>query len=380
MKSAIPLSFHFPYSPPFHLLLCIFTFLMHLSISSQLHISPSTSIANCSHFMESQNVLRSDHLYRSTGTLEIVTETVRILSYNLITFIAIGTILIFPVSAIHLSNVIIDQSIVKKFTLQLLLIAKSSGLPLNPFVKQSCYKFSETAISSIVCFPLYITLLLISKAAVVYSIECTYTRKKFNFYKFYVIIKTSWRRIISTYILICVVIIGCITLYVMLTICLSNLFYVFGFSPNTIFNIAIVIVLFSSLFLAHTFIVCDLSMVISILEDVSGPQAMLRSSVLIKGQTQVGLMIYLGSTIGMAIVKGLFEHRAKSLSYGDGGSRILERLVLVVVYSLMVLVDFMMSTVFYFSCKSYSLEASNVECKAVLENVSNVETATCCKN
>ncbi|RYR40237.1 hypothetical protein Ahy_A09g045955 [Arachis hypogaea] len=47
-------------------------------------------------------------------------------------------------------------------------------------------------------------------------------------------------------------------------------------------------------------------------------QAMMQSNMLIKGQTQVGLLIFLGSTMGMAFVEGLFEHRVKTLSYGDG--------------------------------------------------------------
>nr|XP_043625940.1 uncharacterized protein LOC122597407 [Erigeron canadensis] len=304
--------------------------------------------------MESPNVLK---------------ETLRILRYNSITFMAIGALLICPVSTIHLSNILIDQSLVERVTSQLLLIAKSSGLPINPFVKQCCHEFSEMVISGIVCFPLYITLLLISKAAVAYLVECTYSRKKFDSYKFYVIMKTVWRRVFSTYLLICMVIIGCITLLIMLLICVSNLLFVFGLTSNLIAYIAIAIGLVFSLFLAHTLIVCDISMVISILEDVSGPQALLRSSVLIRGQTQVGLIIFLGSTIGMALVKGLFEYRMKSLGYEEKGSRIWERPVLVVIYSFLVLIDFMMSTVFYFSCKSYSLEASNVECKPVLENV-----------
>ncbi|CAN1152706.1 hypothetical protein LINPERHAP2_LOCUS18927 [Linum perenne] len=111
-----------------------------------------------------------------------------------------------------------------------------------------------------------------------------------------------------------------------------------------------------------------IAVVISVLEDVSGPQALLRSSALIRGQTQVGLLIYLGSTIGTAFVEGLFEHRVKTLSYGDGSSRLWEGPLLVVMYSFVVLVDMMMSAVFYYSCKSYRMEAAE-ECQSILETI-----------
>ncbi|XLS70462.1 hypothetical protein HN51_027327 [Arachis hypogaea] len=73
-----------------------------------------------------------------------------------------------------------------------------------------------------------------------------------------------------------------------------------------------------SVVFANAIIICDIAIVISVLEDVSGAQAMMQSNMLIKGQTQVGLLIFLGSTMGMAFVEGLFEHRVKTLSYGDG--------------------------------------------------------------
>lgn len=322
------------------------------------------------HPFESSNVTRSDHVFQSTSALEILRETIRILRYNLSGFMAIGAILICPVSAVLLSNVLVDQSIVKRLAIRLLLVAKASGFPLSSFIKHSCYKVSESVVSAVMCFPLYVTLLLVSKAAVVYTVDCTYSRKTFDSSKFYVIIRKIWRRIVTTYLLVCTVVTGCLALFLVLLAGVSRLFSVFGISPDLTAYTAVIFGLVFSVFFANAVIICDLSMVISVLEDVSGSEALLRSSVLIRGQTQVGLMIFLGSTIGMAFIEGLFEHRVKTLSYGDGSSRIWEGPLLVIMYSFVVLIDFMMSTVFYFSCKSYSLEnTSNIECQSVLEAV-----------
>uniref|UniRef100_A0A7N0V7N4 Son of sevenless n=1 Tax=Kalanchoe fedtschenkoi TaxID=63787 RepID=A0A7N0V7N4_KALFE len=311
----------------------------------------------------------------STSALEILKETVWILRYNLYGFVSITALVICPVTAVQLSNLLVDQTIVKRLSWRLLLMAKMNGLPMSPFVKQSSYKFSEMAISSAVCFPLYITVSLLSKAAVVYSVDCTYSRKKFDAGKLYVIIGKIWRRVVMTYFWVCMLVVGCLTLFLVLLVAVCTTFSLLGFTPDVIVYPGLVWGLVFSVVFANCIIICNIAIVISVLEDVSGPQALLRSSVLIRGQTQVGLLIFLGSTIGMAFVEGLFEHRVKTLSYGDGSSRVWEGPLLVIMYSVVVLIDMMMSAVFYYRCKSYCLENGSEESPSVLESLA-ISSAT----
>ncbi|KAL6573482.1 hypothetical protein OROHE_001941 [Orobanche hederae] len=320
--------------------------------------------------LEMETVVRdfgSDHHFHPMSALEILRETVRILRYNSTGFMAIAALLICPVSVVVLSNVLVDQTLVKRLALRLMLVAKSSGLPLGPFIKHSCHKLSEVLVSVTMCFPLFITVSLLSKAAVVYSVDCTYSRKKFDYSKFYVIISKIWKRIVFTYIWVCAVVSGCLTLFLVVLLVVTNVFLTMGFPSDSILYPATVVGFLFSIIIANAIIICNIGVVISVLEDVSGPQALLRSSSLIRGQTQVGLLIFLGSTMGMAFVEGLFEHRVKTLSYGDGSSRIWEGPLLVLMYSFVVLIDSMMSAVFYFSCKSYRMENANVESEPVLE-------------
>ncbi|KAJ6982631.1 hypothetical protein NC653_025672 [Populus alba x Populus x berolinensis] len=312
---------------------------------------------------------RHNHQFHSMSALEILRETVRILRCNSWSFMTIAALLICPVSAILLSNVLVDQSIVKKLSIRLLLVAKSSGLPLRPFIKQSCHRFSEMAVSSAMCFPLFITLSLLSRAAVVYSVDCTYSKKNVDGSKFLVIISKNWRRVVSTYLWSSLVIVGCLTLFCVLLLAACSTFSAIGFWQELNLYAAIIAGLAFSVVFANAIIICKTAVVVCMLEDVSGPQALLRSSVLIRGQTQVGLLIFLGSTIGMAMIEGLFEHRVKTLSYGDGSSRIWEGPLLVVMHSFVVLIDLMMSAVFYYSCRSYNMETSDDECQSILEAV-----------
>ncbi|KAL3578818.1 hypothetical protein D5086_020322 [Populus alba] len=233
---------------------------------------------------------RHNHQFHSMSALEILRETVRILRCNSWSFMTIAALLICPVSAILLSNVLVDQSIVKKLSIRLLLVAKSSGLPLRPFIKQSCHRFSEMAVSSAMCFPLFITLSLLSRAAVVYSVDCTYSKKNVDA--------------------------ACST------------FSAIGFWQELNLYAAIIAGLAFSVVFANAIIICK-----------------------------------------TAVVVCLFEHRVKTLSYGDGSSRIWEGPLLVVMHSFVVLIDLMMSAVFYYSCRSYNMETSDDECQSILEAV-----------
>ncbi|KAJ4961935.1 hypothetical protein NE237_021845 [Protea cynaroides] len=301
--------------------------------------------------------LSSDHQFHSMNALEILKETVNILRYNSSGFLVIAAVLICPVSALLLSNVLVDQSIARRLTIRLLIVARSTGLPLKSYIKQSCQRLSEMALAASYCFPMYITFSLLSKAAIVYLVDCTYSRKKFDVSKFFTIILKIWKRLVVTYIWACMVIVGCLALFLVLLVAVCNIFSVAGSSSDLIVYSAMMIGLVFSVVFANAIIICNLAIVISVLEDISGPEALLRSSILIQGQTQVGLLIFLGSTMATTFVEGLFEHRVKILSYGDGSSRLWEGPLLVIMHSFVVLVDSMMSAVFYFTCRSSSMES-----------------------
>ncbi|KAG9443231.1 hypothetical protein H6P81_014571 [Aristolochia fimbriata] len=313
--------------------------------------SPKFDLSNFS-------VLQNHGLYQypyTMNALEILRETIRILRSNAACFMIIAAVFICPVSALLLSNALVNQSIVKRLVMRLLLVARSSGLPLNHLVKQTCIRFSEMIISNLFCFPFFITFSLTSKAAIVYSVACTYASKRVVASDFCSSAAKIWKRVVSTYIWVCVVIASCIALFIVLLIVICNLFSIVGYPSEFIVYPALVVAIVFSVAFAHTIIICNLTVVITILEEVSGSQALFRSVFLIKDQTHVGLIIFLGSTIGMALVEGLFEHRVKTLSYGDGSSRIWEGPLLVIMYSFVVLIDSMMSAVFYFTCRSSSM-------------------------
>ncbi|KAG7032239.1 hypothetical protein SDJN02_06282, partial [Cucurbita argyrosperma subsp. argyrosperma] len=336
--------------------------------SPEIHRDPSPTGKECQDFrlltvssQPSDFRIEPDNRFHSMSALEILRETVRILRFNSTAFVVIAILLICPVAAVFLSNVLVDESIVKMLTIRLVLIAKSSGLPLIPIIEHSCQRFAESILASAMCFPLFVTLSLVSKAAVVHTVDCTYAKKRFEASQFFAIVRNIWNRLLLTYASACLAIVGCLTLFLVLLGAVCSTLYALAFSPDLIVFAAVIVGLIFSVIFANAVIICNISIVICVLEDIAGPGALLRSCVVIRGQTQVGLLIFLVSTIGTVFVEGLFEHRVKTLSYGDGSSRIWEGPLLVVMYSFVVLTDSMMNAVFYFSCRSSSMAISNGE-------------------
>ena len=82
------------------------------------------------------------------------------------------------------------------------------------------------------------------------------------------------------------VITGCLTLFLVFLVAVISLFLVIGFASDLIVYPVMMVGLVFSIIIANAIIICNIAIVISVLEDVSGPQALLRSSVLTRGQTK----------------------------------------------------------------------------------------------
>ncbi|KAG6523950.1 uncharacterized protein LOC122045626 [Zingiber officinale] len=290
------------------------------------------------------------------SALDILRETVRILRADPAPFMTALAFLICPVSAALLSGALAPRAATAALSHRLARLSVASGLPPLRSLLQLCRHLAASVLSAASCFPLLATALLLARASIAYSVACCYACKKSVHAEFFAVVRRIWPRLLSTYLCVCAAISACLSLFISLILLVCNVFARLGYPPEIVVYPALFTVLIFSMVYAHTIIVCNLASVISVLEEVSGLQALFRSVQVIRGQTQAGLLIFLGSTIGMAFVEGLFEHRVKTLSYGDGSSRLWEGPLLVFMYSFVVLVDSMMSAVFYFTCRSSIVE------------------------
>jgi hypothetical protein len=294
---------------------------------------------------------------RAMNAMEILRETVRVLRADPHAFTSVLFLLLCPASGcLLLSAAALDGAVVLPLARKLLVAAASSGLPLTHFVRQLAHHLAATLVSAVVSFPALLTLLLAARAAVAYTIAAVYAGKPLVVGEVNLLARRAWPRLAATYALGCAAVTTGLVAFLALLIAACSALKSMLCPPDMVVLAGLFTVLVYSVVYAHTIIVCNLGGVIAVLEDVAGFNAFRRSVHLMRGQTHVGLLIFLGSTIGLAFVEGLFEHRVKTLSYGDGTSRLWEGPLLVLMYSFVMLIDSMMSAVFYFTCRSSSLD------------------------
>ncbi|KAL5198807.1 hypothetical protein ABZP36_002319 [Zizania latifolia] len=291
------------------------------------------------------------------NAMEILRETVRVLRADPHGFMSVLFLLLCPASGcLLLSAAALDGAAVLPLTRRLLVAAAASGLPLTHFVRQLAHHLAATLVASVASFPALFTLLLAARAAVAYAVAAVYAGKPLAAADLSLLSRRAWPRLAATYALACAAVIACLATFLGLLITACSTLKSMLYPPDIVVCAGLVTVLAFSVAYAHTIVVCNLGGVIAVLEDVAGVNAMRRSVQLMHGQMHVGLLIFLGSTIGLAFVDGLFEHRVKTLSYGDGSSRLWEGPLLVLMYSFVMLIESMMNAVFYFTCRSSSLK------------------------
>jgi hypothetical protein len=296
------------------------------------------------------------------NAMEILRETVRVLRADPHAFTSVLFLLLCPASGcLLLSAVALDGAVVLPLARRLLAAAASSGLPLTHFVRQLAHHLTVTLVSVVVSFPALLTLLLAARAAVAYNVAAVYAGKPLAAGEVTLVARRAGPRLAATYALGCAAVAAGLVAFLALLVAACSTLKAMLYPPDIVVLAGLFTVLAYSVVYAHTVIVCNLGGVIAVLEDVAGINAFRRSVVLMRGQTHVGLLIFLGSTIGLAFVEGLFEHRVKTLSYGNGSSRLWEGPLLVLMYSFVMLIDAMMSAVFYFTCRSSSLDLLDEE-------------------
>ena len=301
------------------------------------------------------------------NALEILRETVRVLRGDPHAFTSILFLLLCPASGcLLLSAAALDGTVVLPLARRLLVAAAASGLPLTHFVRQLAHHLAATLVSAVVSFPALLTLLLAARAAVAYSVAAVYAGKPLASGDI-TLARRAWPRLAATYALGCAAVAAGLVAFFALLVTSCSTLKAMLYPPDIVVCAGLFTVLAYSVVYAHTIIICNLGGVIAVLEEVAGVSALRRSVQLMRGQTHVGLLIFLGSTIGLAFVEGLFEHRVKTLSYGDGSSRLWEGPLLVLMYSFVMLIDSMMSAVFYFTCRSSSLDFLDEEGASVEE-------------
>ncbi|KNA03925.1 hypothetical protein SOVF_204580 [Spinacia oleracea] len=284
-------------------------------------------------------------------------------------FTSIAAFIALPFSI----SVLISQAIVpRSFALlptvygRLHTVFLAAGFPpYSDFFSLLSLKLSQTISSSIVTLPFTLSFLLLAKASIIHF----FTHKTNNNQQKTPPSSSSssfialYHPILSTH--IC----NTFIIFAANATCFSLLFLAFNFiegfhlsSPKWVLLFSVLGSVFYSIILANSFVVCSLALVSSGIERRGGFLSVLKACVSIRGKTSTALALAVPTNLGLAAVEALFHFRiiATAQHHPNSSSAALwlvalEGVLIAYIYSVLVVLDVIMSCLFYQCCENDQL-------------------------
>lgn len=309
--------------------------------------------------------------------LGIVRESATLFLQDSSSLVCIAVLLLYPASAaIILSHAFLDRFLVVKLavgiqaalgygTAGLIILSQHSHYTLQLFY----HKLSETVLSYVFCFPFLATFSLWARTAVAHTVASTYAGNRPSWKRLIEELPKLWKRLVGTYIWVSLLILGFnIFMFVFMSAVINGV-SILGLPVIWEIGAAMCGGILYSIAFAHVMIVCSLATVVSVMEAdcCYGLDAVFRAMFLIRGRTHIALLMALLTNMSLALVESLFQYRVMGMRHGSSfsyekGSRInssavWEAPLLIFIYSIVGVMEGVMSCVFYYTCKSARLES-----------------------
>ncbi|XVE54754.1 hypothetical protein DITRI_Ditri03aG0107100 [Diplodiscus trichospermus] len=287
---------------------------------------------------------------------KIMRRSIYIFLQNYQYLTATAALLAFPCSAsILLSQFFVPSSpLLPTIHNRLRVLFQAAGFPpSSKFFTILSFKISQTISSSIFALPLTLSFLLIAKSSII---------KLLNHHKPN-LQPPSFSSVISLYKpLLATYICNFLLLLSANATAFSLLLFAFNFlqglefpSPNWLPFLSVTAAVVYSIIVANALIICSLALVSSGMERSGGYLAILKACVLIRGRTSTALTLAVPVNLVMAAIEALFHYRVvRAYHTGDLTSfpMALEGILIVYLYSIFVVLDTVVSCMFFKSCKT----------------------------
>ncbi|XP_021645022.2 uncharacterized protein LOC110638708 [Hevea brasiliensis] len=202
-------------------------------------------------------------------------------------------------------------------------------------------------------FTFLLILSLLSTSAVVYTIACIYTSKPITFKKVMSVVPRVWKRLMVTFLWSFAI----VFIYNVIAAAVF-IFWLVLSGGNSVFGIAILVLLLLFYFSGFLYvtIVWHLASVVSVLEEIYGIKAMIKSKNLIKGKIGVAVALFILLGICFAGIQLLFEVFVVLQWPQDLIIRIGMGIICFLLLFKVILFGLVIQAVLYFVCKSYHHE------------------------
>ncbi|KAL8098110.1 uncharacterized protein LOC141685221 [Apium graveolens] len=293
------------------------------------------------------------------GTSKIIRSSVYIFLSNYLYF-TISALFAFPFSA----TILITQALVPYTSLlppiqnrlQALLYAAALP-PSSQFFNILSLKLSQTITSSILVLPFAFSFLLIAKASIIKALSQKPSTPP-KIYSIIPILSSIFSTQIYNSLLLISVNATSITIISIAFNCL-NVFNLLS-TPTSLLLFSAAAAILYSIFLANALIISNLALVSSGMETEGGYMSIIKACVLIRGRNSKAISLALPLNIALAAIEALFQYRVVAAFSSTGFptfSMTLEWLLIAYLYSIFIVLDTIVSCMFFKSCKT----AFNVE-------------------
>lgn len=232
------------------------------------------------------------------------------------------------------------------------LFAAAGFPPSSQFFTILNLKLSQTISSSIFTLPFTISFLLIAKACIIQALN----HNKPGFPPSFSSSMSLYCPVLITYVWNSLLILSANATAFSVLFIAFNCVEGFGYlSPTFLLFLSAVAAILYSIILANSLIICNLALVSSGMERCGGHIAILKACVMIRGRTSAALSLALPVNLALAAVEALFQYRivrAYHLSGRPRSSMALEGLFIAYMYSLLVVLDTIVSCIFFKTCKT----------------------------
>ncbi|KAK7292189.1 hypothetical protein RIF29_07957 [Crotalaria pallida] len=215
-------------------------------------------------------------------------------------------------------------------------------------------KVSQTITSSIFTLPFTLTFLLIAKACTIQALK----NHKPTFTPSFNSIISLYKPLLQTYICNCFLILSANATAFCLMFLAFNCSEGLGYSsPTCLFLLSACGAILFSVILANALVICNMALALSGIEGHGGYLAILKACVLIKERTSMALFLALPVNLALAAIEALFHFRVVRTYHIAGKASpfvALEGILIAYLYSIFIILDTIVSCMFYKSFKTGS--------------------------
>ncbi|XP_008790099.2 uncharacterized protein LOC103707406 [Phoenix dactylifera] len=289
--------------------------------------------------------------------IEITRRSIHAFFQSYHSFASTAALLVFPVSAATLlshSLTLSSSPILRTISSRLRLLFEAAGFPAtSQFFSLLNFRLSQAILTFISTLPFTLVFLILAKASVIQIIwefpRCRLAPPPFSS------LLHLYPSLLLSHLSNSLAILSVnAVIFSILLLAFNAVDILHLSSSNSMLLLSATSAILYSMVNANAMVACNLAIVISATENNGGYLSILKALVLIRGRTATAITLALPASLGMAAVEALFQCRVMRpyhLSGKSNPSVIWEASLITYIYSLLVVLDTIVTCMFLKSCK-----------------------------